>query len=94
PTEQGAVLIAGSGHVRKDWAVPSFIEQKSPEAAVVSIAFLEVDPESSTPADYVETVAGLGKPYDFVYFTPKADLVDRCAEMAEHMKKMKSKKQN
>jgi uncharacterized iron-regulated protein len=89
--KEGAVLIAGSGHVRKDWAVPSFIKQNSPGASIASVAFLEVDPERASPSDYVETIAGLGEPYDFVYFTPKADLIDRCAEMADHMKKMKPK---
>lgn len=90
--EGGAVLIAGSGHVRKDSAVPSFIKQKLPDASITSIAFFEVDPERASPADYVEPIAGLEKPYDFVYFTPKADLVDRCAEMAKHMQTMKPKK--
>jgi uncharacterized iron-regulated protein len=89
--KEGAVLIAGSGHVRRDWAVPSFIKQNAPGASIASVAFLEVDPERASPADYVETIAGLGEPYDFVYFTPKADLIDRCAEMADHMKKMKPK---
>jgi hypothetical protein len=91
PARQGAVLIAGSGHVRKDWAVPSFIKQTAPGASITSVAFLEVDPERASPADYLEAIAGLGEPYDFLYFTPKADLIDRCAEMAEHMKKMKPK---
>jgi uncharacterized iron-regulated protein len=90
--QQGAVLIAGSGHIRKDWAVPRFIRQQVPGASIISIAFLEADPERSAPADYVEAIAGLDAPYDFIYFTPKADLVDRCAEMAEHMQKMKPKK--
>ncbi len=90
--KEGAVLIAGSGHVRKDWAVPSFIKQTLPNASITSIAFFEVDPKHTSPSDYVETVAGLGEPYDFVYFTPKADLVDRCAEMAKYMEKMKPKK--
>jgi uncharacterized iron-regulated protein len=90
--KEDAVLIAGSGHVRKDWAVPSFIKQEIPGASTTSIAFLEVDPERSSPSDYVDTVAGFGEPYDFIYFTPKADLIDRCAEMAEHMAKMKPKK--
>ena len=62
-----------------------------PGRSITSIAFIEVDPERSSPSDYVEAIAGLDAPYDFVYFTPKADLVDRCAEMAEHMKKMKPK---
>jgi uncharacterized iron-regulated protein len=83
--KQGAVMIAGSGHARKDWAVPSFIKQKMPDASIVSIAFFEVTPEHTSPSDYVEPIAGLEKPYDFIYFTPKADLVDHCAEMAKHM---------
>lgn len=89
--EQGAVLIAGSGHVRKDWAVPSFIKQTAPGASIISIAFFEVDPERPSPSDYVETIAGSAPPYDFIYFTPKADLIDRCADLAEQMQKMKKK---
>jgi uncharacterized iron-regulated protein len=89
--KEGAVLIAGSGHVRKDWAVPTFIRQTLPDATIASIAFFEVDPERRSASDYAEAIAGLEKPYDFIYFTPKMDLVDHCAEMAEHMKKMKPK---
>lgn len=85
----GAVLIAGSGHVRKDWAVPSFIRTKMPDAAILSVALFEVDPERPSPSDYVEALAGLEAPYDFIYFTPKSDLTDHCAEMAKHMEKMK-----
>ncbi len=90
--KEGAVLIAGSGHVRKDWAVPSFIKQQLPDASILSIAFFEVAPERTSPSDYVETIAGLGAPYDFIYFTPKVDLIDRCAEMAGKMRAMKPKK--
>lgn len=90
-SKEGAVLIAGSGHVRKDWAVPRFLKQRLPGKIITSIAFIEVDPARSSPSDYVETIAGLDTPYDFIYFTPKADLIDRCAEMAEHMKKVKPK---
>lgn len=89
--KQDAVLIAGSGHVRRDWAVPSFIRKASPGASITSIAFFEVDPARTSPSDYVEALAGLEKPYDFIYFTPKADLIDRCAEMADHMQKAKPK---
>lgn len=90
--DKGAVLIAGSGHARKDWAVPSFIRQQSPDASITSIAFFEVTPDRASAADYVEALAGFEKPYDFIYFTPKADLTDHCAEMAAHMGKMKQKK--
>jgi uncharacterized iron-regulated protein len=87
--DRGAVLIAGSGHAREDWAVPTFIKQRLPNARIASVAFFEVAPERTTPADYVEAIAGLPAPYDFIFFTPKADLTDHCAEMAEHMAKKK-----
>jgi uncharacterized iron-regulated protein len=87
-----AVLIAGSGHVRKDWAVPHIIHQKLPGAKVVSIAFLEVDPERTLPSDYVRAVPGLEEQFDYIYLTPRADLTDHCAEFRKHMEKKKSGK--
>jgi uncharacterized iron-regulated protein len=89
--EDGAVLIAGAGHVRRDWAVPPVLRRVSPEKPIVSIAFFEVDEKLSTPADYVQALDGLPKPYDFLYFTPKADLTDHCAELEKHFKAKKAK---
>jgi uncharacterized iron-regulated protein len=57
----GAVLIAGGGHVRNDWAVSHIIRQKLPDATVVSVAFIEVDPQRTTPLEYMKTVPGLEK---------------------------------
>jgi uncharacterized iron-regulated protein len=91
--DDGAVLIAGSGHIRNDWAVPSLIRQKQPDAKIVSIAFLEVDPDRTTPADYSLAVDGLGQPFDFIYLTPRADLTDQCEEMRKFMEKRKSGQQ-
>jgi uncharacterized iron-regulated protein len=87
--DEGAVLIAGSGHVRKDWAVPSMIRRKLPDAALVSVAFFEVGPERTLPSAYDQAVPGLAKPFDFIYLTPRADLTDHCAEMAKFLKKKK-----
>lgn len=87
---EGAVLIAGAGHVRKDWAVPPVIRRASPDAATVSVAFFEVDPERNKPSDYVETIAGAAKPYDFIYFTPRANQTDHCAELEKHLKAKKA----
>ena len=82
----GAVLIAGAGHVRKDWAVPPVIHRTLTDPITVSIAFIEVDPKLTAPSEYMETVPGLPKPYDYIYFTPRADLTDHCAEFEKHMK--------
>ena len=86
----GAVLIAGGGHVRNDWAVPRIIRQKLSNAVVVSIAFIEVDPKRTLPSEYIQTIPGLEKPYDFIHLTPRADLTDYCAELQKHMETKRS----
>ncbi len=88
----GAVLIAGAGHVRNDWAVAHIIRQKLPNASVVSVAFIEVDPQRTTPSEYMKTVSGLEKPFDFIYLTPSADPTDHCAEIEKHLKTKKAEK--
>ncbi len=91
-TSDGAVLIAGAGHVRNDWAVAHIIREKAPNAAVVSIAFIEVDPARTAPSEYMKAVSGLEKPFDFIYLTPRADLTDHCAEIEEILKSKKAGK--
>ena len=88
----GAVLIAGAGHVRNDWAVSHLIRQNLPDATVVSVAFIEVDPERTMPSEYMKTVPGLEKPFDFIYLTPSADVTDHCAEIEKHLKTKKAEK--
>ncbi len=70
-----ALLIAGSGHTRRDRAVPSYLD----EARVANLAFFEVDPEGQEPSDY--PVAA----HDFVWFTPGQARPDPCASLrAKH----------
>ncbi len=88
--EDGAILIAGSGHVRNDWGVPALIRRTRPDASILSVAFLEVDPDRTSASDYTQAITGLAKPYDLIYFTPRADLTDHCAEMKKHMETRKS----
>ncbi|RYJ00891.1 MAG: hypothetical protein EON47_12480, partial [Acetobacteraceae bacterium] len=74
-----AVLVAGSGHARADRGAPAAIRARQPEpgAAMIAIGLVEV---TSASAD----LAALGispetpAPYDFVLFTPKADISDPC----------------
>jgi uncharacterized iron-regulated protein len=89
-SSDGAVLIAGQGHARKDWAVPDILHRQSPEATIVSVAFIEVDPERTSASEYLQTVPGLAKPFDFIYLTPRADLIDRCAELGKQLERRKS----
>jgi uncharacterized iron-regulated protein len=60
-----AILVAGNGHVRSDYGVPQILTVLSPEAKVVSIAFVES--ESLDPA-----------PYDYLWKTEAAERNDPC----------------
>lgn len=75
----GAVLIAGAGHVRTDRGVPSYLAARAPGASVASVAFVEVAAGRTAPADYTERFGGGRLPFDYVWFTVRADDVDPCA---------------
>ncbi len=81
----GAFLVAGAGHVRRDLAVPRVLSQTAPGASVLTVALVEVDQEITDVAGY----GGAGL-YDFLVFTPRWDLTDHCAELEEQMKQRKS----
>src|SRR5438093_1685781 len=74
----GAVLIAGAGHARRDHGVPAHLARQAPGAGVASVAFLEVDPAAARAGDYAPRVASHALPFDYVWFTPKVDDVDPC----------------
>ena len=67
----GAVLIAGAGHTRKDRAVPRFL----PPGTALTVAFVEVTPGLLVPEAYEQT-----RLHDFVYFTPGVASDDPCAK--------------
>jgi uncharacterized iron-regulated protein len=79
----GAVLIAGAGHVRRDRGVPAYLARAGAGAAL-SIALLEVQPGALQPADYVAQLAAATPSYDLLWFTPRASDTDHCAEIAPH----------
>ena len=67
----GAILIAGSGHARRDRGVPAYLPP-SMQGQLLSIAFLEVDPSSRAPGDWYRQL------FDLVWFTSRADREDPC----------------
>ena len=84
-----AVLVTGDGHIRRDWAVPFYVGLRDPQKTVVTVAFLEVDPERGDAMAYLPQSAS-GKPvYDFLWFTPRANITDHCAELRERFSKDK-----
>ncbi len=69
-------LIAGNFHVRRDLGVPNYIPASAGD--VVSLAFMEVDPTSADPQDYMQQFSAIA-PYDYVWFTPAVSAEDYCA---------------
>lgn len=76
----GAVLIAGTGHVRKDRGVPRALA-RSGESSVVSVAFTEVAHDHIDPASYGTFWHAEAPPFDYVWFTPRATDADPCEGM-------------
>jgi uncharacterized iron-regulated protein len=80
----GAVLIAGAGHVRRDWAVPWWLALRAPGAAVRSLAFVDVPPALRDPG--VET-----QRYDFVWYTALEDHEDPCEKYREELEALRGR---
>ena len=67
------VLIAGNGHVRRDHGVPLWLARAQPAARVISVGFLEVEPDGSPPPAAARAV------YDLVWITARQPRPDPCA---------------
>lgn len=87
PGIDGAVLIAGAGHARKDRGVPMVLRDVAPDADSFAIAFVEVSDELTDPTAYGARYAAEALPFDAVWFTPRVGVADPCAALAEHFKK-------
>lgn len=81
------VLIAGNGHVRKDSGVPAYIHAGNNLAVVISVALIEVEKEQDDISAYARNWGGERLPFDYVWFTPRADREDPCIEfIRQHSK--------
>lgn len=69
------VLIAGTGHTRKDRGAGRDIP------GAWSVAFAEVDRTKPDPAAYASRWNTTKLPFDYVWFTPRANDDDPCAGM-------------
>jgi len=81
-----AVLIAGAGHTRSDHGVPKYLARLAPGRSIVTITFAEVADEDTTPDAYADRDEG-ALPADFIWFTPRANDRDYCAELKRRMNK-------
>jgi uncharacterized iron-regulated protein len=79
-TADGAVLIAGNGHVRKDRGVPAALDRAFGQQGV-ALALHEVHPEAQSPQDHARAWDSTRMPFDQVWFTPRISDADHCAEL-------------
>ena len=79
-----AVLIAGAGHVRNDRAVPWHLRETAAAPKILSVAFVEVQPERNDPAAYGQS--GL---YDVLWFTARVEDEHPCAKFGESPQRMR-----
>ena len=75
-----AVIIAGNGHVRRDYGLPNHLRQKT-----MSIGLIEVQKDHLTIADYAP------KRFDYIWFTPRLNDDDPCEKYKKALEKMKEK---
>ena len=76
---EGAILIAGSGHVRKDRAVPWQLRARGGGESL-TLALVEVAAGRDAARDYA---AFDPRQFDFVWFTPRVDEKDPCEAWRE-----------
>jgi len=67
------ILLAGNGHVRRDYGVAALLRELAPEQRAVSIGFLESN------ADLEHHLAEHRGGFDYVWITPPAERDNPCA---------------
>jgi uncharacterized iron-regulated protein len=82
---RGALLIAGAGHVRRDRGVPAELV-RAYGARPLAIGLVPVQDTDTTPESYAAGFDATGLPFDFVWFTPRTEDMDHCAEMRAHVR--------
>jgi hypothetical protein len=89
--EDGAVLIAGGGHVRRDRAVPWHLARLAPGRDVVTLGFSEVGRDQTDPRRYgVDATTGIAI-FDYVWLTPRVDETDPCAKNREQLERLRQR---
>jgi uncharacterized iron-regulated protein len=83
------VLVAGSGHVRRDRGVPFYLQRYASDKNILSVAWLEVESSAIDVQAYAERWGEQLLPFDFVLFTPRVDRTDPCEKFRQHMKNKK-----
>jgi len=81
-TADGAILIAGNGHVRGDLGVPRYVNAPGlvgHGATHVSVAFLEIDAGEADRDEFAREAAAAHPGFDYLWFTAPTARPDPCA---------------
>jgi uncharacterized iron-regulated protein len=73
------ILIVGDGHARKDRGIPLFLRRIRPQADIVVVSMVEVEPGVTTPTSYQQARESYS---DYVIFTRRQQRADPCAVFA------------
>ena len=84
------ILVAGSGHIRKDRGAPMYLKSLDNKAIITSVAWLEIDENAKDPKDYSKRWNVNELPFDYVLFTAQVDRSDPCEEMRKYMQHKKN----
>ncbi len=74
----GVVGIVGSSHARRDIGLPLYFNARDPSVRVFSIGFVEVADNTDPKAYNTDSATG-EVPFDVMWFTPRVDREDPCA---------------
>ncbi|MBI5429192.1 MAG: ChaN family lipoprotein [Nitrosomonadales bacterium] len=78
---RGVVGIVGSSHARRDIGLPLYFAARAPTARILSVGFIEVSPGVTGPHAYEKSSATGEAPYDVIWFTPRVERTDPCANL-------------
>lgn len=90
PGAEGAVLIAGAGHVRRDRAVPLYLGRRAPRRSVLVVGFAEVPAGPTAAEDLEREAARAGPGFDLIWFTPRVDDEDPCEKFRDQLEKLRT----
>jgi uncharacterized iron-regulated protein len=84
-----AVLIAGIDHTRSDRGVPWHLRRLLPREKILSIGLIEVRDGETNPDSYAAAFQIENLPFDYVWFTPRADAEDPCEKYRDELQRAK-----
>jgi uncharacterized iron-regulated protein len=87
----GALLIAGAGHVRRDRAVPWHLARLAPGKRAATLAFVEVMRARDDPLTYGRDDRSGPPLFDYIWFTPRVDESDPCATNREQLERLRQR---